>query len=191
MVPSDKKEGANMKKCKMCGESKEEGEFYRNHDDCKECWKAYCKKRNQTPEGKEKRRQLVASWRERNPEKVKEQTRRSLEKNKDKINERRRCPERRKVANEAVKNWRKNNPERFSETEKIRRSKDREKERARARIYKAISRGHMQRPTQCEKCLKDCKPEAHHDDYEKPFEVKWLCRICHRQIHGKLLDLKT
>jgi len=178
-----------MKKCKVCESNKEVSDFYKNHDDCKECWKAYCKRRNQTPEGKEKRRLLVSSWRERNPEKVKEQTRRSLEKNKDKINERRRTPERRKVNNESVKNWRKNNPERFAETEKARRLQDRPKELARNYVYKQISRGKLIRPSLCEKCCKECKPEAHHEDYEKRLEIIWLCKTCHRHTHGKLLDI--
>jgi len=26
--------------------------------------------------------------------------------------------------------------------------------------------------------------EAHHDDYSKPLEIKWLCRRHHLQIHG-------
>jgi hypothetical protein len=178
-----------MKGCKTCKEVKEDWDFYRNHDECKECWKAYCKARNQTPEGKEKRRQLVASWRERNPEKIKEYTKKSLEKNKEKINERRRTPERRKVCNESVKNWRKNNPEKFAESEKARRLKDRPKELARNYVYKQISKGKLERPSTCERCFKECKPEAHHDDYTKPLLIKWLCKICHRQEHGKLLDV--
>ena len=178
-----------MKKCKVCSENKEDLDFYKNHDDCKECWKAYCKRRNQTLEGKEKRRVLVAAWREKNPEKVKEQTKRSIEKNKDKINERRKCPERRKVNNESVKTWRKNNPEKYAETEKARRARDRPKELARNYVYKQIFRGKLQRPSKCERCMTECKPEAHHDDYEKRLEIKWLCKICHRNQHGKLLDV--
>lgn len=178
-----------MKKCTKCGLEKEDNGFYKNHYDCKECWKLYCKNRNQTPEGKEKRRQLVASWRENNPDKVKEQTKRSLEKNKDKINERRRTPERRKVCNQSVKNWRLANPERFAETEKFRRLKDRPKELARSYVYKQISRGKLERPKQCEKCAKECKPEAHHTDYSQPLLINWLCKICHKHEHGKLLDV--
>lgn len=34
----------------------------------------------------------------------------------------------------------------------------------------------------CEKCA-DPDSEAHHDDYDKPLEVRWLCRSCHRTHH--------
>jgi uncharacterized protein (DUF983 family) len=36
----------------------------------------------------------------------------------------------------------------------------------------------------CEECGNDVKLHAHHEDYTNPFEVKWLCRPCHRAIHG-------
>ena len=35
----------------------------------------------------------------------------------------------------------------------------------------------------CEECG-DVDSEMHHPDYRKPFEVTWLCRSHHRQIHG-------
>ena len=39
-----------------------------------------------------------------------------------------------------------------------------------------ISRKH------CEVCGAE-KAEAHHDDYDKPLEVRWLCFKCHREWH--------
>jgi hypothetical protein len=36
----------------------------------------------------------------------------------------------------------------------------------------------------CEVC--GTKAEAHHDDYSKPLDVRWLCRKHHLEHHGKV-----
>ena len=35
----------------------------------------------------------------------------------------------------------------------------------------------------CEKCG-EIKAEAHHEDYDKPLDVVWLCHKHHREIHN-------
>lgn len=35
----------------------------------------------------------------------------------------------------------------------------------------------------CEVCSQP-DAEAHHDDYTKPFDVRWLCQEHHRQVHA-------
>jgi len=35
----------------------------------------------------------------------------------------------------------------------------------------------------CEKCGSDKKTHAHHDNYLKPLNVRWLCAACHSQWH--------
>ena len=35
----------------------------------------------------------------------------------------------------------------------------------------------------CEQCGTTSKVEAHHDDYNKPLEVRWLCFSHHREWH--------
>lgn len=48
-------------------------------------------------------------------------------------------------------------------------------------IQNAIRIGHVVRPTSCSQCGTACKPEAAHADYAKPYDVRWLCRSCHRK----------
>lgn len=47
----------------------------------------------------------------------------------------------------------------------------------------AIRNGRLVRKP-CEKCGTE-KVEAHHDDYTKPLDVRWLCRRHHLEHHGK------
>jgi hypothetical protein len=49
-------------------------------------------------------------------------------------------------------------------------------------VSTAIASGRLVRG-RCEKCSK--LGQAHHDDYAKPLEVRWLCSKHHRQLHEK------
>ena len=39
-------------------------------------------------------------------------------------------------------------------------------------------------PKPCEVCG-EVKTQGHHEDYSKPYEVKWLCQKHHSEIHSK------
>jgi hypothetical protein len=60
-------------------------------------------------------------------------------------------------------------------------------QQARDKIYRAITCGRMKRATHCEKCGKaggrGTPIHAHHDDYTKPLDVRWLCGSCHKRHH--------
>ncbi len=56
---------------------------------------------------------------------------------------------------------------------------------ARAALRNALRRGEMVKPSQCSVCPSSIRIEAHHDDYEKPLEVRWLCAACHQAHHIK------
>lgn len=61
------------------------------------------------------------------------------------------------------------------------RSKNREKARAHSMVGHALHDGRLVRET----CHCGLKAEAHHDDYTKPLDVRWLCRVHHSEHHRK------
>ena len=54
--------------------------------------------------------------------------------------------------------------------------------RANGMVEKAIKKGIIV-PQPCEQC--GAKAVAHHDDYNKPLDVRWLCDTHHFQWHEK------
>lgn len=97
------------------------------------------------------------------------------EKNLDKIRaydrERGKRPERIKLNVEVTRAWR---------LEDIRR------QRAHGMVSYAIKKGELTRMP-CARCGKS-KTVAHHDDYDKPLDVMWLCTPCHKQRHKELKE---
>ncbi len=67
-----------------------------------------------------------------------------------------------------VNNWKKKYPERY---------------RAHNVVYVAVRRGEL-KPKPCEVCGV-VKVESHHEDYERPLEVKWLCKKHHVEADKK------
>jgi hypothetical protein len=59
-----------------------------------------------------------------------------------------------------------------------------EKVHARELLEYAVRHGKIKR-LPCEVCGK-IKSEAHHDDYSKPYDVHWLCRKHHNEIHKRM-----
>lgn len=139
---------------------------------------------------KEKQRLWQRAWREKNKEKCKEYSRKERERRAEKIDQYRKSPEGRAKILLAVKNWRIKNREHYLETQREYKKKNRDKINARFRVTNAILRGKLKRGTICEICQTEGKMEAHHEDYSKPLDVKWLCFVCHRKQHNKLLNVK-
>lgn len=54
---------------------------------------------------------------------------------------------------------------------------------ARNAVGQKIRRGQMERG-KCEVCG-STDTQAHHEDYGKPFDVRWLCDLHHRSLHGE------
>ena len=56
-------------------------------------------------------------------------------------------------------------------------------------VAAAIKAGTLIRPKKCEHCLKLRRVQAHHDNYDKPLDVRWLCQRCHSRLHAGLLEV--
>ncbi len=81
--------------------------------------------------------------------------------------------------------WRKYKPtiERHVEINADWRKRNPEKYRAHWTVRNAIARGTLV-PQPCEEC--GAPAHAHHDDYSKPLDVRWLCAFHHGQHHRTL-----
>ena len=83
--------------------------------------------------------------------------------------ERGKQPERIKAAAEITRAWR---------------AEDKRRLAAHHAVARAIRNGSLFR-LPCVRCEK-VKSLAHHEDYDKPLEVMWLCQPCHKQRHKEL-----
>ena len=81
--------------------------------------------------------------------------------------------------------WRDKNRERIATYARIRYHQTPEAMKARRMVRDAKSRGELI-PCPCENCGATDKTEAHHDDYSKPLEIRWLCKSCHMRLHGEI-----
>lgn len=77
--------------------------------------------------------------------------------------------------------WRKKNNIHQRVFRKNWRERNARKVRANEAVARAIKSGKLVRlPCACG----NKKTEAHHRDYSRPFDVKWMCRACHRKTHS-------
>ena len=80
------------------------------------------------------------------------------------------------------------NPERIksaTEVTKAWRSDDKRRSVCHSMVARAIRNGKLVRQP-CVRCGEQ-KSLAHHEDYDKPLDVMWLCQPCHKQRHKELL----
>lgn len=78
-------------------------------------------------------------------------------------------PQRAKLALEVNRAWR---------------AEDHRRSRAHGAVAQAIKKGLLIR-CPCVRCGEQ-KSLAHHEDYDKPLEVVWLCQPCHKQRHKEI-----
>jgi len=71
------------------------------------------------------------------------------------------------------------------------RQADKRRQAAHNAVARALRAGKLI-PAPCSRCG-DEKSLAHHEDYDKPLDVVWLCQPCHKQRHKEIKekDIKT
>jgi hypothetical protein len=71
-------------------------------------------------------------------------------------------------------------------------SENKKKQHAVSCIKLALKQGKLIRPAHCEINDASCYGQinAHHDDYNKPFEIRWLCRSHHIWYHRHISPQK-
>lgn len=69
------------------------------------------------------------------------------------------------------------------------RAEDPKKIKARAKIQRALRKGEIER-SPCFFCGTQENLQAHHEDYDLPLDVVWLCAACHGKYHTIRGDLR-
>ena len=67
------------------------------------------------------------------------------------------------------------------------RQEDKRRQKAHNAVRYAMIKGTLIKNS-CERCGNE-KSLAHHDDYDKPLDVMWLCQPCHKERHKELKEM--
>jgi hypothetical protein len=115
---------------------------------------------------KEKRHQWYLKYRDRILANYREYLRNYYQKNKEKILNQQRSEKAKELRRLRELKYREKRPERL---------------RVRHLVYDAIKAGQLLKQP-CSIC-NDINSHAHHEDYNKPFKIIWLCRRHHADLH--------
>lgn len=75
-----------------------------------------------------------------------------------------------------LQKWRADNPKKY---------------KAHSAVNYAVRKGILVNPNTCSICASNIQVEGHHDDYDYPLVVRWLCSRCHsiwHSEHGEALN---
>lgn len=152
-----------MKACHKCGEEKPLDGFYKSttakdgrDNTCKECRKARVR---------QNRREKIEQYRE-------YERQRAMLPHRVAMRERYLAtPEGKAAIYRGTKKYRQQNPIKMQ---------------AHNRVSKALANGRLSRGEACQECGdSESRLHAHHDDYLRQLDVRWLCAACHKAWHDK------
>jgi len=58
------------------------------------------------------------------------------------------------------------------------------------KVRYAVKTGKIIKPKKCEVCERETRVYAHHEDYNKVYDITWLCGSCHRKVHTGRIEIK-
>lgn len=102
-------------------------------------------------------------------------TKRDVKEHREKNIERIRAYDRARGNRQALeypKQWREKNPEKY---------------RAHTKVNNELRAGNLTKKP-CDVCGSTDRVHAHHDDYSRPLDIRWLCATHHRQHHCEVRD---
>ncbi len=165
-----------MKICGNCGDAKPLTEYYRDKSSsdgyasqCKECKRAY--RREHYQKNRERTLRVNKLYRDKNKEKIAYMDAAYRERNKEAIKLKKQL---------------------YYQTEQGRAARARAiaKNKLRYKVAKqlnqAVKYGKIKKPSNCSACGRAADSRhlhGHHEDYSKPYDVIWLCHICHKDLH--------
>ena len=88
------------------------------------------------------------------------------------------------AATRAKRSWAERNKGKVQDSTRRYRDSNPNKARAHGMVGYAIKRGNLH-PEPCEVCGQASPVHAHHDDYAKPLNVRWLCPDHHKAWHAE------
>ena len=161
----------NCKRCRICNAVKPAEDFYaapRNidglHSYCKSCSREKSRIRMKDPEKRLRQSEHWRAWAKKNSHRMPQYRRAMWEKHKHKY-----C----KYQREAYKN-----------------PAVKAKRKLQRLVRTAVSNGYIAKPSRCCVCnKKNERIEAHHQNYNDPYRVDWLCPACHKLIHAVVNEL--
>jgi hypothetical protein len=88
---------------------------------------------------------------------------------------------------EALESQRRRRRERFEDGKRDKaKLKDPLKSSCRNSLNWAVHKGRIVKPHHRKECGIEGRVTGHHKDYQKPFEVEWLCYVCHGKLRRKI-----
>jgi len=169
--------------CKKCGEAKKPEDFYSgNKYRCKECAKR--ESRTWYKSNSQRANKNSALWQKNNPERVKELRAKHIARRRADPNYKEKQAkfyrewydkngrQKRQGDLDIVNLWKRLNPKKCE---------------AHWKLNDALEAGKVIKPLHCSKCGSGRKILGHHEDYELPLEVEWLCYSCHKKLDHSFL----